>query len=71
MRKGKKKKIIPVKADIIVQQAWEIEMLKAMLATCMNVQQLGNAVMQVMACMYVGASKKPSEEKKLSGGKPF
>ena len=54
-----KDKKIQAQTELIEQQKWDIENLKAVQATGVSLQQLVNAILQAMSCLYVGDKKTP------------
>ena len=65
--KKRKEKKIQRHAEFKVEKARALEDLKAISVASMDEEKL----LKAMACIYVGTMKKPAEEKKSSGGKPF
>ena len=49
-----KDKKTQAQTELIAQQKWEIENLKAIQATRVSPQQLVNAISQTMSCLYDG-----------------
>ena len=50
-------KKIKAQAELIEKQKWEIENLKAAQALRVSLQQLVNAILQAMSCLYVADKK--------------
>ena len=50
----KRRKNLQVQTELIEQQKWEIDILKATQATGVSPQQLVNAILQAMSCLCVG-----------------
>ena len=70
-KKGNNKdRRIQAQIELIAQQKWEIENLKATQATRVIPQQLVNAISQATSCLYVG-SKKTQPDNSSNVGKKF
>ena len=61
---------IQAQTELIEKQKWEIENLKAAQATGEIPQQLVNAILQAMSCLYVGNKKTPVNNN-INNGKKF
>ena len=68
-KNSNKDKKIKAQTELIEQQKWKIENLKAAQATVVSPQQLVTAITQVMSCLYVGNKKTPTENNSNSGKK--
>ena len=71
-KNSNKDKRIEAQTELIEQQKWEIENLKATQAMGVRLQQhlqLVSAITQVMSCLYVGDKKTPMENNSNTGKK--
>ena len=60
-KNSNKDKKIKAQTELIEQQKWEIENLKAAQATGVSPQQLVIVITKAMSCLYVGDKKTPME----------
>ena len=69
-KKGTQKdRKIQAQMELIAQQKWEIENLKAAQATQVSPQHLVSAILQAMSCLYVGNKHVPSDSQSNGGTK--
>ena len=69
-KRNNKDRNIQAQTELIAQQKWEIENLKAAHATRVSPKQLVNDISQAMSCLYAG-SKKTHPDNSSNGGRKF
>ena len=65
-----RKRELQAQMELIEEQKWEIENLKAAQATSVSPQQLVSTILQAISCLYVG-NKKTITDDQNKGGKKF